>query len=74
MHRHLIKVIASLTALLVLITAPASAESVSDVELISVEKLDSDQTRITAGGVAVIKVGAATEVEIIEKKDRFKDV
>ena len=47
MHRHLIKVIASLTALLVLITAPASAESVSDVELISVEKLDSDQTRIT---------------------------
>ena len=55
----------------------------SRIELLKTELMQTDdmrecdkiQERITklASGVAVIKVGAATEVEMIEKKHRIED-
>lgn len=47
----------------------AVAESTSDYDI---EKLNERKAKL-AGGVALIKVGAATEVELKEKKDRVQD-
>ncbi|SFB67734.1 chaperonin GroEL [Brevinema andersonii] len=47
----------------------AIAESTSDYDI---EKLNERKAKL-AGGVALIKVGAATEVELKEKKDRVQD-